>query len=306
VTPEAGLTGARALHLLALLVLFGTPAFAFYSAKVLPDFAARRVRKAALCASVAALLGGVLWFAFTAAAMTGSLANAVDGQTLSLVAFHTGFGRLWLLRLGLNLLLIALLLLGGKGRGRALASLAGAGILLASLAWVGHGTQGEGWVGALHRTGDVLHLLAAAIWIGALVFLAAVMSEARSGRADGEWVHDLLLRFSGIGAGVVAVLALTGILNARLLMGAQFPTGIFLGQYGRILAAKIALFAAMLVLAAGNRYWWTPRLAAALAAHAGKARALSLLKASVLAETLLGFAVVGAVGWLGTLPPLPE
>jgi putative copper export protein len=60
------------------------------------------------------------------------------------------------------------------------------------------------------------------------------------------------------------------------------------------------------MLAAGNRYWWTPRLSAALTANADTARALSLLKASVLAETLLAFGVIAAVGWLGTLPPMPE
>ena len=91
---------------------------------------------------------------------------------------------------------------------------------------------------------------------------------------------------------------LTGLINNAFLVGWDLPKA--LGTpYGKILAAKLMLFTAMLLLAAMNRYRHTP----ALELHPGDRRVLSNLSFSILLETAAGFGVLGAVSWLGTLAP---
>ncbi|HTY50701.1 MAG TPA: CopD family protein, partial [Steroidobacteraceae bacterium] len=112
-----------------------------------------------------------------------------------------------------------------------------------------------------------------------------------------------LVRFSSLGPWVVAVLALTGVINAWALIGPASWRAILGTQYGLVLLAKLLLFAGMLVFAAHNRLRLTPGLEAALAAAAGSGPALRALRASLLAETVLAVLVLAAVAWLGTLEP---
>ncbi|KAK0338878.1 hypothetical protein LTR94_036782, partial [Friedmanniomyces endolithicus] len=48
---------------------------------------------------------------------------------------------------------------------------------LATLAWNGHGAASEGSTGWLHLTADILHLLAAGLWVGALFGLLLLMAR---------------------------------------------------------------------------------------------------------------------------------
>ena len=66
-------------------------------------------------------------------------------------------------------------------------------------------------------------------------------------------------------------------------------------DYGRLVLLKIGLFAAMVAIAAVNRFHLTPRLPAA--------GALRALQRNSLAETGLGLCVLLFVGALGTLAP---
>ena len=72
--------------------------------------------------------------------------------------------------------------------------------------------------------------------------------------------------------------------------------------YGKRSALKLALFAAMLALAARHRQRSVPALAARLEANVlPQADALASLRRSLAAEALLGFAVLALVAWFGTL-----
>ena len=73
-------------------------------------------------------------------------------------------------------------------------------------------------------------------------------------------------------------------------------------EYGRLLLAKIGLFAAMLVVAAFNLFRLTPRLAAG-AARNSPSRTIAQLARNAGIETGLGLAVLAIVGVLGTLQP---
>ena len=64
------------------------------------------------------------------------------------------------------------------------------------------------------------------------------------------------------------------------------------------------MFASMLLLAAANRFWLTPRLSARLDSTSGLESAVAALRLSLLTETALAILVLAAVAWLGTLAPL--
>jgi putative copper resistance protein D len=170
------------------------------------------------------------------------------------------------------------------------------GLATASLAWLGHAGAGEGPLHLLHLAADALHVLAAAAWIGAL---AGLLLLARTDRGDPRraTLHRALQQFAGIGSLLVAVLVATGLANAWLIVGPAYALSGWTTPFGRVLAAKLALFGVMLVLAARNRWQLTP----ALAARPDSAAAT--LRRSVTLEALAGLAVLALVAWLGTLEP---
>src|SRR4029077_13510431 len=106
-----------------------------------------------------------------------------DDSILGAVLFDTDFGRDWLLRLGLIALLAGLLaadLRGTKDSGGFLktAIVVVAAGLAGTLAWAGHGNGGAGLAGSIHLAADVLHLIAAAAWVGGLLPLAFLLANA--------------------------------------------------------------------------------------------------------------------------------
>jgi putative copper resistance protein D len=173
---------------------------------------------------------------------------------------------------------------------------------LATLAWTGHAAVSEGLPGTLHRLSDIIHLLAAAAWIGALaVLLKALVSPIR----DDEAVTDIrraLAGFAVAGSVLVALIVATGLLNGWMIVG---PAGLILlpgTLYGQLLIAKLLVFAAMLALAAANRWQLTPRLAEAQAAG-DIALAARALKISIALESGAAVLILVLVAWLGTLAP---
>jgi copper resistance protein D len=290
----AGLILSRFVHLSALMVLFGSGIFPLYAGAN-----AAQDRRIAVIAARVALVGGVLWYLFTAAGMTGNLRGAVDWTVLSLVGGSTAFGHLWLTRLILLVAALLLFVLGSK-RWTWFAGVVLSGIALVTIPWAGHGQDGAGSGTWLHPGADVVHLLAAAIWIGALVRLLLLL---RHGKFEtGGKVTRALIGFSAWGPATVALLLFSGLVNSWFLIGPQNVATMLRTGYGATLAAKLVFFAAMLGLATANRFRLTPRLA--LAGNAATAAdATQALHRSITAETLLAAAVLAAVALMGTLPP---
>jgi putative copper resistance protein D len=239
---------------------------------------------------------------FTTASMTGRLAGAGDPTALVLVLGATEFGRVWLLRLVLLAALIVLLAIGRAAPAVSMLEIILAALVVASLAWVGHGGEGQGSGTVLHRLADAVHLLAGSLWIGALVALVLLHRVARSTADEARVLATALLRFSAIGPAVVVLLIFTGLINSWFLVGPEHALSLAASSYGLVLAAKIFLFAAMLLLAGVNRYWLTPQLSAALWRRQ-PGTTIRALRLSLIAETGLGFAVLAAVAALGTLAP---
>jgi putative copper resistance protein D len=157
-------------------------------------------------------------------------------------------------------------------------------------------------MGNLHLMADALHLLAAAAWIGGLVSLALLLSAARRHQAF-AWASlagDAAQRFSTLGIISVGTLLVTGVVSAWILVGSLHA--LLITEYGQLLMLKIVVFAIMLVFAAVNRFWLTPRLALSSGNEAQLPALRQLTRNSVI-EIALGFTIFAIVGALGTLHP---
>ncbi|MBK6008691.1 copper homeostasis membrane protein CopD [Ramlibacter ginsenosidimutans] len=300
----------RALHLLALAVLAGGFFFPLF---VLPASAAAEPERSVLCTWLArlrlwgtavALVTWVAWLLAVAASMSGEpLAQAWRPTVTGVVLEQTRFGHVWLIRC---VLLVAMLFYLGQVRKRRVAGAASpgpAGALIAagallSQVWAGHAAAAP----LSHAAADAVHLVAAALWVGCLLPLLALLVRARANATPWRALAARAANgFSGMGTAAVAALVVTGFLNGQMMVGSMLALAT--SAYGRLVLVKIVLFGAMLSLAAMNRWWLGPRL------HSGGAQgdAARKLLRNVGIELALGagvFAVVGLLG--GTEPPAHE
>jgi len=141
----------------------------------------------------------------------------------------------------------------------ALAAIAGA-FLMGSLAWSGHAAGTPGVPGDVHRAADVLHLVAAAAWLGGLLPLWLLLRRGL-GMDNGPVTlakAAVTRRFSTLGIVAVGTLLGTGLVNAWTLVGD--PKALLDTRYGQLLLLKVLLFMAMVAMAAYNRGALTPRL----------------------------------------------
>ena len=306
---NAVLVAARAVHFASAMLLFGELVFALAVASPAWRNAGRTafdrdqgiyhrllvIEGWSLAVSIAS---GAIWLAVEASSMSGMpFEQAINRNTLTLVLSETVFGRLWVWRFGLAVAFGALLVaLGRTANGRSSARLAlgcvvVAATYLASLAWAGHAAAGQGSQGLLQLSSDIVHLLAAGGWLGALPGLVFFLGRSQSLDAATQAAR----RFSMLGVVCVGALVLSGLANAWYLVGSV--PALVGTEYGRLLLAKLAVFAAMVTLAAVNRLSLTPRL------QRQDARALPVLRRNATAEIAAGIVVVAIVGALGTTIP---
>lgn len=280
---EPGLLAARALSYATLLLTAGTPLYMLVAGRTLVS--GRRSLPVVAMIALVALVASAWGVMESVASMLAVPVGEVDRATLQAILAETPLGMVFAIR-GAALLLAAF---AAARRKCGLAAIA-ASIALATNAWTGHAGATEGGFGLFHRLADIVHLLAAAMWIGALVvFLGALV-----GGKDRDALIRHLAGFAATGTILVLLLLVTGIVNTIAIAG--WPPSLA-NDWALVLIAKLGLFAAMLGLAALNRW----RLAPALAADApGADRAL---RRSLGTETAAGFAVLLAVALLGTLSP---
>ncbi len=182
--------------------------------------------------------------------------------------------------------------------------MAASALAIATLAWTGHGAMDEGTLGWVHLSADILHLIAAGIWVGALVGLVLLVARpvARVDAAHLMLTHRALHGFGAVGTIVVGTIVVTGLVNTWLLVGIANVPNLPATLYGQLLIAKLVLFAAMLGLAALNRFRLTPVFERSVAAD-DHAAALATLRGSLCVETACVIAILALVAWLGTLAP---
>ncbi|VVN85719.1 copper homeostasis membrane protein CopD [Pseudomonas fluorescens] len=291
-----------------LMLLFGLALFGLYSLK------GQERRSGAVLPFRSMLVGtAVLGVLFSVASMV-MMARAMSGESdfaelrphIEMMVLETDVGLAWTVR-------VVALVVGGlavmfnqraPGISLLIASAAG-GIALASLAWNGHGAMDEGSQRYWHFITDILHLLAAGAWLGALIAFALL---ARINSLQSEERIRLLVRavkrFEWVGAVIVVVITVTGIVNYLFIVGPELDE-VFLSTYGILLFIKVGLFAGMLVLAALNRFQFGPLLERSLRDRQYRVAA-NALRRSVVVEWVAAVLIVGLVAWLGTLSPEME
>ena len=283
-----------------LMLLFGVPLFAIYIA---PDAVAKTgpaLRALVLASASVGILLSVLGIAILAATMSGAALGDVDLAGVTMLVTATAVGTAFLVRIAALAASFALALrLQGNRANASLIMLSGA-IALGSLAWSGHGVMDDGRTGVIHLVADIVHLLSAGTWVGALGALLWLLVHTR--RDDGAASHTALAGFATLGTVSVGLVVISGSVNAWLLVGPAHFLSIGATLYGQLLLLKLALFAGMLALAALNRLHLTPTLAAA--ANPGQTdRATRRLRLSLAAEMLSAIVILGLVAWLGSLEP---
>lgn len=286
---------------LDLLLAFGVPAFVLTAPAAVGE--ALKFRAGLLAAGVLGVVLSGVGLLLLAAGMADVSVWNVDRGTLASVFEGTAVGATWIVRIS-SLVLLAVGAAMVRGRaGTALAAMCGA-VAAATLAWSGHGAMNEGPLGALHLVADVMHILAAGLWSGALMVLVLLVWRAGTA-ADDRYplmAAEALASFAATGAWTVAILTASGVVNLWLVIGPAGLTDLLTTTYGRLLLAKFALFAGMLALAATHRFRYVPALEGALDAGARQAT-LRRLRVTLAVEAIGAGAVLALVAWLGTLEP---
>ncbi|ADG76253.1 Cytochrome c oxidase caa3-type, assembly factor CtaG-related protein [Cellulomonas flavigena DSM 20109] len=192
--------------------------------------------------------------------------------------------------------------------GRTLLSVTTVAAVVTALALVVATPTGAGWTAALalvalwqlgqtgHAAGAashelatsamVLHLVSAAVWIGALAALALLE------RRLGTDVVPAVARYSVVAGWCVAGVAVSGVVNSVLRLGGLEGLST---RYGLLLVVKVLLFGALALLGLAHRRVTIPRL--------GGARGGLLFWRVVLVELAVMGAVSGVAVALGSSPP---
>jgi copper transport protein len=250
----------------------------------------------------AIVVGGLLLVAATLFAALAQAAAAGDVSLLSLSALgppladllgRGRFAAIWWPRFGLEVVSLALIVVGGlEGLASDMALAMVPAILLTS-SLTSHGAALPVIPGA-GIVLDWLHLLSGVVWIGGLASLALVLVPtmravpARSGLAAAA-----VARFSRLALVAAGVVAVSGSLQAVLEIGSwQALTGT---TYGQVVLLKVALVAGMLGLAISNQRHAKYRLE--------HARAKTWFARGVRAELLVGLVVLAAAAVLTGTPP---
>jgi putative copper resistance protein D len=303
----------RATHFGATMLVMGGVIFdAFIAAPAFRATAApvgARVRsRLAVLAWVGlavTVLSGAAWLVLLSERMSDlSFAEVFAQGAVWTVPSETDFGVDWGGRLLLAGLLAAVWAWGDVSHSyhRRAGAVGIATGLVGTLAWAGHAAASAGLEGAIHLTADILHLIAAAAWFGSLLPLVLLLGAARGAPEESSVAvaRAAVLRFSHLGIASVGTLTATGLVNTWVLAG-SIPA-LVATDYGRLLLVKVALFLIMLLFAASNRLWLTPRLVHAPTA-AVATDALGRIARNSLIEVGLGTIIIIIVGLLGTLPP---
>lgn len=298
------LIGVRFAVYLTLAALFGFGAFGLYGLRARERGNALALRPWLVTLAALAMLLSIAWLILMASSMAGTPLWPIDHAAIDGLLTGSAVGFAWKVRMtALGAAALVAMFAAGRSLGLTIVTLSSA-IAMAMLAWTGHGAMDDGVMGWSHLVADLLHLLAAGAWVGALLGLVLLTSRP-SERVDANHLgvtHRALHGFGTVGIIVVATIIVTGMFNAWMLIGIANVTALPTTLYGQLFMAKLALFAAMLGLAALNRFRLTPAFERSV--EAGDHRsALVALRTSLAIETTFVCVILGLVAWLGTLAP---
>jgi copper transport protein len=242
--------------------------------------------------------GLAAWVLLLALAVAGagelsSYAVRASGEALTTELFwrtlvDSRVGTLWLARLGLALLLAAMIAAAARsGRTWLWWAATGAGaVLLTTLTGLSHAAASGR---PLPLLADWTHAAAAAVWMGGLLGFAVALFSGplRDMTPDGraKLRERSVRRFSAVATAAVAVLACTGLYATVLHVPS--PQALLGTPYGLALVTKLALLALLLAVGASNLLL----------------RGRGPFGRLVVVELLLALGVFAATGFLTSLPP---
>lgn len=161
-----------------LMVLAGVTAFTLYALK--PEERGTALLPLAKPALILSLLGLLLSGAGMIAlvARWGQAFWAADASVIGEIVTQSAIGSAWVVRM----VAVAIALVAALSRLAEAHTLQDTGCLLtavaiATLVWTGHAGATEGWTGTLHRLSDIVHMLAAAVWIGGIAAFAWLLFQ---------------------------------------------------------------------------------------------------------------------------------
>ena len=282
-----------ALYAAARVLLFASLLFAIGAATFLfglwpAGWKLGRVRRAMYVAGAIAGVATVAGIGLQGAQSAGLGVGAVLDPDVVRGVLETRFGRGGAARVLLLLFGAALIVMMARTRRGprwwhvAGSLVAGAG-LLATVAGSGHATTGR-WTAAAF-VADLVHLGAAAVWLGGLGLVAVA---GRQGRDSAE-MEAALPRFSALAFGAVLTLMVTGSFQSFRQVGSlDALTGT---DYGRLLMVKLGVFVVMVALAARSRAWVRRRFGLS-PSEADAAQDPAGFRRSVVAEAVAGVVVL--------------
>jgi copper transport protein len=204
---------------------------------------------------------GLLWVSWVIAFVTALLGIGMQAaytttQTISGMwntsalgdVMDTRFGQSWLIRAGLLLLVLPALRNAGKRRAPIVNAVDAvlAVFLLATFTFAEHARTGR-WT-LLGTITDLVHLGSAAVWLGGVAVLAALLVR----RVVPHDVPEITSRFSRIAAPAIVIVAISGAVQAwRQTAGLD---SVFDTTYGRLLLTKIGLVVMIVAAASVSRH----------------------------------------------------
>jgi uncharacterized membrane protein len=122
-----------------------------------------------------------------------------------------------------------------------------------------------------------LHIVAAVVWLGGMLFLVLVIMPALRCPAFREARSSLVAAvgkaFRPVGWACLIVLVVTGFLNLhfRGMLEVLSERSFWQGGFGQVLAVKLLVVAALIVLSAVHDFWIGPKAVRAAEQHPGSA-----------------------------------
>lgn len=255
------------------------------------------------------LAGAVLAAAAALATLLAAVSQAADAAGVGFAsalldpagAFSGRFGNLAAVRAGLLIAAAAACLAAGRGAAGPPAArrLWGTSALAAAGAFATVSLTSHAAALRTFSTQavvlDWLHLVAAAVWVGALAGLAWLLRRRAEGALD--WFRAAT-RFSAIATLAVAVVVLTGV--AAALVHVPTLAALVGTAYGQVLLVKVALVAGLLGFGAYHKFLAVPRLGRHDAEPAGSRESF---RKTASAEATLGVAVILVAAVLSATSP---
>lgn len=238
-----------------------------------------RILRLARAAAAAALILVPAQLLLEAARMAGSLSGIAD-WSLQAFALSTPLAKVAGVRvIALGLLWVAF---PSSTRAEKWLTVAAALLMSGSFALVGHTTSDPArW---LLAPAVALHVLIVAFWFGSLLPLLHSVSEEEGGQAA-----MIVAKFSQVASFSVPVILMAGLLLAfRLLPDWQALAG----PYGLTLLGKLLAFAALMALAAWNKWRLGLAVADGVAAPVRHFRLSVTLEWWIIATVLMGTALL--------------